>query len=47
MRPGGEGDPQSIVVFDDQLIDIVKKYGVAGLAVGAAVQSDTGYPRSN
>jgi hypothetical protein len=33
---------RNIVVFDDQLIDIVKKYGVAGLAVGAAVQSELG-----
>ena len=40
-RRGGEGT-RNIVVFDDQLIDIVKKYGVAGLAVGAAVQSDMG-----
>ena len=38
-RGAGEGT-RNIVVFDDQLIDIVKKYGVAGLAVGAAVQSE-------
>ena len=36
------GGTRNIVVFDDQLIDIVKKYGVAGLAVGAAVQSELG-----
>ena len=40
-RGAGEGT-RNIVVFDDQLIDIVKKYGVAGLAVGAAVQSELG-----
>ena len=40
-RAGREG-VRNYVVFDDQLIDIVKKYGVAGLAVGAAVQSDMG-----
>jgi len=36
------GGTRNIVVFDDQLIDIVRKYGVAGLAVGAAVQSELG-----
>jgi hypothetical protein len=40
-RTAGEGT-RNYVVFDDQLIDIVKKYGVAGLAVGAAVQSELG-----
>ena len=40
-RRGGDGTRNS-VVFDDQLVDIVKKYGVAGLAVGAAVQSELG-----
>ena len=40
-RAGREG-VRNYVVFDDQLIDIVKKYGVAGLAVGAAVQSELG-----
>ena len=40
-RATGEGT-RNIVVFDDQLIDIVRKYGVAGLAVGAAVQSELG-----
>jgi hypothetical protein len=36
------GGTRNIVVFDDQLIDIVRKYGVAGLAIGAAVQSELG-----
>jgi hypothetical protein len=40
-RAAGEGT-RNIVVFDDQLIDIVRKYGVAGLAIGAAVQSELG-----
>ncbi len=40
-RRGGDGT-RNYVVFDDQLVDIVKKYGVAGLAVGAAVQSELG-----
>jgi hypothetical protein len=40
-RAAGEGT-RNIVVFDDQLIDTVRKYGVAGLAIGAAVQSELG-----
>jgi hypothetical protein len=40
-RQGGKGT-SNYVVLDDKLIDIVKKYGIAGLAVGAAVQSELG-----
>jgi len=40
-RAAEEGT-RNYVVFDDKLIDIVRKYGVAGLAIGAAVQSELG-----
>lgn len=40
-RAAGQGT-RNIVVFDDQLVDIVRKYGVAGLAIGAAIQSEAG-----
>lgn len=31
---GGEGGAQNYVVFDDSLVDIMRKYGLAGLAAG-------------
>jgi hypothetical protein len=34
-RTGGQGT-HNYVVFDDKLIDIVKKYGLAGLIAGGA-----------
>jgi hypothetical protein len=40
-RQSAEGT-RNYVVLDDKLIDIVKKYGIAGLAVGAAIQSELG-----
>ena len=40
-RGAGEGT-RNYVVFDDALIDIVKRYGIAGLMVGAGVQAELG-----
>lgn len=40
-RAAGEGT-RNYVVFDDALIDIVKRYGIAGLMVGAGVQAELG-----
>jgi hypothetical protein len=40
-RSAGEGT-RNYVVFDDALIDIVKRYGIAGLMVGAGVQAELG-----
>ncbi len=33
---GGEGGTHNYVVFDDKIIDILKKYGIAGLTAGGA-----------
>jgi hypothetical protein len=39
---GAEGGTSNYVVFDDQLIDIIKKYGLAGLLAGGGALSQGG-----
>lgn len=44
---GGAGDPShNLVVFDDNTINILKKYGIAGLGIGGAAAAQSQAPSS-
>ncbi len=43
---GAEGGTHNYVVFDDKIIDILKKYGIAGLTAGGAAAAASSQPPS-